>query len=58
MSQPSAHLGANEVFAYFCRFEGVNAEKILKKIKMKNISEIKQETIKIEIDDGYRRFAR
>ena len=48
---------ANEVFAYFTKFENTNEKRILEKIKMKNISDVKLETIKIEIKDGYRGYS-
>jgi hypothetical protein len=42
---------ANEAFAFFAKFS--TPEKILKKIRMVNISPVKLETIFIELRDGY-----
>ena len=42
---------ANEVFAYFTRFG--TPERVLKKIRLDNISRVKMATIKQEIDTGY-----
>ena len=44
---------ANEVFAYFCKFN-VDSKKFFEKIIIKNLSNIKEETIKTEIDGGHR----
>ena len=42
---------ANEVFAYFTRYS--SPERILKKIKLENISRVKRTTIEQEISTGY-----
>jgi len=43
---------ANEVFAYFTQY--AKPEEILQKIKISNISEVKMETIRNELSEGYK----
>lgn len=43
---------ANEAFAYFGRYRGVSYDKFFKKVLFLNISEVKKETIQIEVQSG------
>lgn len=46
---------ANEAFAYFCRFKDASPDRILAKIKMTNLSEVKFLIIEMELKEAYKK---